>query len=160
MKFIIISSNARVIIPALKLKKENNPYKPLWIDKKQHKLRINYSYNYKEYETFMIYLDIMGRYVIISPFINIKKEDLVNNIDAVIDLLKKESNFDKLIEWVAENSIMVKRGELKKENAKQVIEEASKLLIKEYIDLKDEKNEKISKKNLVDSDKKVALDKE
>ena len=85
---------------------------------------------------------------------------MLNNIDAVIDLLKKESNFDKLIEWVAENSIMVKSGELKKENAKQVIEEAYKLLIKEYLDLKDEKNEKISKKNLVDSDKKVALDKE
>jgi hypothetical protein len=103
----------RSAIPSIAYEDDACLYETLIVDK--------YPDNFKN-----IYYIEAERYFIISPLINEDFDYKNNNLDNVINYLKEEGNFDKLLRWVVENSV-------KKDNCIEDVEKAYRLLIMEYL---------------------------
>ncbi|CEO26397.1 HD domain-containing protein [Paraclostridium sordellii] len=123
----LLKQKKRVCISPIKCRDENesiNKYDVLIVD--------NIPWNLEYVSLFL--REYGENYCIISPIYNMNKMlKLLKGIDSIIEFLKKERNFNELINWVAENSVL--RDKYKLDDIKKEIEEAYTELIKEFIDV-------------------------
>lgn len=89
-----------------------------------------FKYKNKENSSIIYLVDL--EYQILSPFTSDMKEEIFKkNIDQIINDLKKNYKFDELIEYVYNNSLH--KEFLQNERYKEIIENAYKELILDYI---------------------------